>query len=295
MNIVSLLPSATEIICAIGLEAELVGITHECDFPESVGGLPVVTRSLIPEGLCSDEIDARVREQLSGQAALYQLRMDVLERLQPDLIISQSLCDVCAVAADEVQTAARALPGQPTVLNLEPMSLDDVLDTMVEVGVATGRETDAAAAVQKLSARVDAVRERTDRITPTERPRVAVLEWLDPLFNAGHWTPELVGFAGGIDCTGTPKRPSEQLTWEQLAAADPDAIVVSLCGFDVERSMVDVERLRGDPRWEGLRAVREKRLLVMDGNAYLSRPGPRLVDGLEILARGLHPAVHGTN
>lgn len=292
MKIVSLLPSATEIICSIGLRPQLVGITHECDYPVSVEGLPVVTRSLIAPGLSSGDIDALVREQLTGQKALYSLRMDVLEQLRPDLIVSQSLCDVCAVAADEVQAAACELPGNPRVINLEPMSLAQVLDTILEVGRAADREAAARATVSELSARVDRVRARSATIAAAARPRVAVLEWLDPLFNAGHWTPELVEYAGGLNCLGSPQQPSTTLTWERLETADPDVVLVALCGFNVTRSLVDVRKRQAEPHWQALRAVREGRVLVMDGNAYFSRPGPRLVDSLEILAHALHPRVH---
>ncbi|MCE2390927.1 MAG: cobalamin-binding protein [Proteobacteria bacterium] len=292
MRIVSLLPSATEIVCSIGLRDQLVGVTHECDFPASVGGLPIVTRSLIPEGLSSAAIDAQVRQRLREHNALYRLREDVLEELRPDLIVTQALCDVCAVAADEVEAAACALPGRPRVVNLEPSSLQEVFETVEWVGDAAGQAGKARRAVAEMRARLDAVRQRSAALPSRDRPRVAVLEWLHPPFNAGHWTPQLVEFAGGIDCLGNPFEPSTTVSWERVAASDPDAILVALCGFGEERSLEDVELLREEPGWKSLRAVREGRAYLTDGNAYFNRPGPRLLDSLEILAHALHPRVH---
>jgi len=292
MRIVSLLPSATEIVCSLGLREQLVGVTHECDYPASVRGLPVVTRSVFRSGLPSEEIDARVRERLSGAEALYTLRENVLAKLRPDLLVTQALCDVCAVAANEVESAACSLPGSPRVINLEPASLDEVLETMEMVASAAGRPAAAATAISHLQTRVRAVRERSAEIPPADRPRVAVLEWLHPPFNAGHWTPQLVEFAGGSDCLGNPFTPSTTISWHQVEASRADVILVALCGFDAERSLQDVDRLHSDPRWQRLRAVRNGRVYLTDGNAYFSRPGPRLVDSLEILAHALHPAVH---
>ncbi|MEM6582172.1 MAG: ABC transporter substrate-binding protein [Pseudomonadota bacterium] len=292
MRIVSLLPSATEIICSMGLREQLVGVTHECDYPASVKGLPVVTQSFIPEGLDSAAIDEMVRSQLSEQRALYSLRQDVLETLRPDLIVSQALCDVCAVAANEVEQAACNLPGRPKVINLEPARLEEVFETIAVVGEAAAQPEAAAAAIAGLQARVSAVRERSDRIAPSDRPRVAMLEWLDPLFNAGHWTPQLVQMAGGNECLGNPFEPSTRMRWEQLTASDADVIFIAQCGFDTARSLQDVALLREQPRWQALKAVQSGRVFLADGNAYFSRSGPRLVDSLELLAHALHPQVH---
>lgn len=283
MRIVSLLPSATEIVCCVGLQPDLVGVTHECDFPTGVSDLPVVTASRIPKGLSSGAIDEMVRTQLETDMALYSLNMDVLEELKPDLIISQSLCDVCAVAAREVELAARQLPGQPQLLNLEPTSLEDVLDLIVDVGRAGGCYERARQTVASLQTRIECVR-RTAQ-TSRKRPRVAVLEWLDPLFNAGHWTPQLVELAGGTDCLGNLFEPSVTISFDQLADADPDIILVALCGFEIERSLKDVAAIETRWEWQQLRAVRSGNVHVVDGNAYFSRPGPRLVDSLELLGR----------
>ena len=292
MRIVSLLPSATEIICSIGLRRQLVGVSHECDFPASVRDLPVVTRTLIDSGLASAAIDQQVRSRLRTERALYALRHEVLAELRPNLIVSQALCDVCAVAGAEVEAAVSALPQPAQVINLEPASLEDVFHTIALVGEAAGRSEQAQASIAELRGRVEAVRRRTDAIPNGERPRVAVLEWLHPPFNAGHWTPQLVEFAGGEDCLGNPFAPSTAISWRQLADSRADVILVALCGFDLQRSLQDLALLQDNPSWQSLPAVQTGRVYVIDGNAYFSRSGPRLVDSLEILAHGLHPDVH---
>lgn len=292
MRIVSLLPSATEIVCSLGLDGELVGVTHECDHPPFVRALPKVTRTLLPYDASSDRIDALVREQLTAGHALYHLDMDVLGALEPDLIVTQALCDVCAVAEAEVLEAACRLPGNPPVVNLEPMTLAEVLGAIEAVGAATGRADRAAVVVRGLKARVDAVAARTASIPASERPRVAFLEWIDPLFNGGHWTPELIALAGGVDVLGSPEAPSRTITWEAVRGAGPDVIFVACCGFTTERALEDLPLLQGRDGWDDLPAVREGRVYFSDGNAFFSRPGPRIVDSLEVLAAALHPAVH---
>ena len=292
MRIVSLLPSATEIICGIGLRRQLVGVSHECDFPASVRDLPAVTQTLIDSSLASAAIDQQVRSRLRTEHALYSLRTEVLAELRPDLIVSQALCDVCAVAGAEVEAAVGALPRPAQVVNLEPTSLEDVFHTIALVGEAAGHSEQAQATIAKLRRRVQAVRQRTDAIPDSKRPRVAVLEWLHPLFNAGHWTPQLVEFAGGQDCLGNPFAPSTAISWQQLADSRADVILVALCGFDAQRSLQDLALLQDNPSWQALPAVQTGQVYVIDGNAYFSRSGPRLVDSLEILAHGLHPDVH---
>jgi iron complex transport system substrate-binding protein len=292
MRIVSLLPSATEILCAIGLETELVGVTHECDYPPAVRSLPKVTRTLIPTDVSSAEIDALVRDQLNTGQALYTLDYAALEALGPDLIVTQALCDVCAVAEAEVTAAACTLPGQPRVLNLEPMTLEEVFDTMLVVGDATGNSGQAAEVVAGLQSRTAAVAARTAAIPHRDRPRVAFLEWVDPPFSGGHWNPMLVELAGGVDVLGASGQPSRTLTWEEVAAAEPDVVFVSCCGFTVPRTLQELPAVTRRPEWKQLPAVRADRLYVADGNAYFSRPGPRLVEGLEILAHCLHPGLH---
>jgi len=290
VRIVSLLPSATEIICQLGLEDQLVGVTHECDFPASVLKLPKVTRTLIPTDATSAEIDRLVRERMSGQNALYSLDTAALERLQPDLIVTQALCDVCAVAEDEVRDAACMLPNLPPVLNLEPETLTEVLACLRQVGDAVGEQRRAEAAIARLQLRIDAVVKR--QTSNVKRPRVALLEWLDPPFSTGHWNPELVRLAGGVDGLGKEGAKSRTLKWEEVVAYQPEVVLISCCGFTTERSMQDVPLLDSVPGWNDVPAARDGRVYVTDGAAYFSRPGPRLVDSLELLAHVIHPDVH---
>jgi iron complex transport system substrate-binding protein len=292
-RIVSLLPSATEIVCTLGLESQLVGVTHECDFPPVVRDLPKVTRTLIPIDAPSSEIDALVRERLASNRALYTLDLDVLDALHPDLIITQALCDVCAVAEAEVREAACRLPGHPTVINLEPQTLTDVFDAIHQVADAAGVAPQAVDVVGRLHARVDAVVDRA-RARPMahDRPRVALLEWLDPPFSCGHWNPELVRLAGGVEGLGREGERSRRLSWDDVIAWQPEVVVIACCGFTIERTMRDVEALERVPGWASLPAVRAGRVTVADGSQYFSRPGPRLVDSLEILAHAIDPAAH---
>ena len=282
-RIVTLLPSATEIICGIGLADKLVGITHECDYPAEITHLPAVTSSAIGKGLSSREIDNQVRDHLNDNAALYSLNIPLLTSLQPDLIVTQALCDVCAVSMDEVSVACQTLPSRPQLLNLEPMSLGEVFDTIIAVGDVTAERISAWEYVAGLKSRVEAVRQRRQNIL--DKPTVGFLEWIDPPFNAGHWTPEIIEIAGGQDCLGSKHQPSRTITFEEITAADPDVLVVAQCGFDLERSRADMDILKRHLPWENLKAVRDNRVHVIDGNAYFSRSGPRLVDSLEIMEK----------
>lgn len=288
MRIVSLLPSATEMVCSLGLEDQLVGVTHECDYPPAVLQLPKVTHTLISKEATSGQIDRLVRDQLKTRRALYTLNLPLLKELRPDLIVTQSLCDVCAVAQDDVQAALSQLPGKPRVISLEPQSLLDVFAAMREVAVAAG--VSAEGTIQSLTARVDAVAARL--ATVAHRPRVALLEWLDPPFSCGHWSPELVRLAGGIEGLGQEGRPSRTLSWDEVMTWQPEVIFVACCGLSAERTLQDFPLVRLVPGWQNLPAVRAGRVYVTDGSQYFSRPGPRLVDSLEILAHALHPAVH---
>ena len=288
MRIVSLLPSATEIICAVGLEDQLVGVTHECDFPPRVRQLPKVTNTLIPTDASSADIDRMVRERLGGKSALYTLDLATLESLRPDLIVTQALCDVCAVAEDEVTAAACALPGAPRVLNLEPETVNEVLDCVRRVARAAGVERHGREVAAALRARVDAIVARTSGVA--ERPRVALLEWLDPPFSTGHWNPELVRLAGGVAGLGQEGRRSRTLDWNEIVAWRPEVVLISCCGFTAERALQDVALLDRVPGWDRVPAVQRGRVWVTDGNAYFSRPGPRLVDSLELLAHIIHPS-----
>ncbi|HLZ71655.1 MAG TPA: cobalamin-binding protein [Dehalococcoidia bacterium] len=287
MRICSLLPSATEIVCALGLEGSLVGVTHECDFPAAVRSLPRVTRSAIEsDGLSSSRIDALVAARVHDHRGLYALDRDLLERLNPDLILTQELCDVCAVSYAEVQEAVRALFGERSVLSLEPTRLDEVFASIERVGTVTGRERDAAHLTGWLRAERDRIAGLLTGIA--ERPRVACIEWLDPPWVGGHWVPEMVALAGGTDALGEAGSPSVRTSWEQVAAARPNVIVVMPCGFGVERILREIATLDLPPTWHDLPAVRAGRVYAVDANSYFSRPGPRLVDGLRLLAGLLH-------
>ena len=290
MRIVSLLPSATEMICALGLEDQLVGVTHECDFPAFVRGLPKVTNTLIPTDAPSPEIDRLVRQRLETTRALYTLNLPMLEQLRPDLIVTQALCDVCAVAEEEVQAAACSLPGSPRVINLEPQTLSQVFGAIRQVAAAAGVSPKGEEVVEGLAARVEGVVAR--RTALRSRPRVALLEWLDPPFSCGHWSPELVRLAGGVEGLGREGRPSRTLRWDEVIEWQPEVVFIACCGFDVARTMDDVPLLQRVPGWQDLLAVRLGQIYVTDGSHYFSRPGPRLVDSLEILAHTLDPIVH---
>jgi len=290
MRIVSLLPSATEIVSELGLGGALVGVTHECDHPAGVRGLPRVTRTLIPTDATSREIDELVRERLRSERALYELDLPVLERLAPDLIVTQALCDVCAVAEAEVVAAACRLPGQPRVVNLEPMSLDEVLASHQTVADAAGVPEAGRAAVARLRARIDAIADRSAAVAAP--PRVMLLEWIDPPFTAGHWSPEIVRLAGGREVLGREGEKSRSVPWEEIVATDPEVLVIACCGFDIPRTRIDLPLLAAMPGFHALSCVRDPRVYLVDGNAHFSRPGPRLVDSLEILAHALHPRLH---
>ena len=290
MRIVSLLPSATEIVCRLGLRDKLVGVSHECDYPVSVTDLTKVTSSLIPHDAPSRSIDELVREQLHSRKALYALDTRTLKRLEPHLIVTQTLCDVCAVAETEVQQVVSSFRPPPVVVNLEPQSLEDVFQSMMLIAEATGRDSLADEAIALLRDRVDCVAKRSSAVTRV--PRVVVLEWMDPPFASGHWNPELVELAGGREMLGSAGRPSHRVSWRELTDVDPEVLVFSCCGHSLERTLEDVPILSAQPDWDRLSCVREHRVYAMDGSVYLSRPGPRLVDGLEILAHALHPELH---
>ena len=293
MRIVSLLPSATEIICQIGLGEFIVGVSHECDHPSFVKDLPSVTKSLIPKDAASEEIDVAVRDQLSTEKAIYHLDMDVLEELKPDFIITQSLCDVCAVAEDEVLDAVCQLPVKAKIINLEPMTLQDVFDTLLLVGDETNHRRQADEAVAQLKNRVDKVIELTEKNIPVEsRPHLVFLEWVDPPFNAGHWTPELIEYAGAISLLSNKHKPSMTIEWENIIDVDPDVLFIACCGYNLGRTLEDMPIISNKDEWLNLKAVKNNSVYIADGNAYFSRPGPRLVDGLEIMAHTLHPEIH---
>ncbi|QDT56453.1 corrinoid ABC transporter substrate-binding protein [Caulifigura coniformis] len=292
MRIVSLLPSATEIVCELGLGDQLVGVTHECDFPAGVSGLPHLTRTRLSPTASSSDIDAQVREQLSTRNSLYELDHDLLVELKPDLIVTQSLCDVCAVSEQDVRNALCRLPTGAQVVNLEPQRLDEVLDSLEAVAAAAGAPSRGVQARRGLEERIDSViRSVAEPGDPgaAERPRVVVLEWIDPPFSAGHWVPEIVELAGGREMIGQPGERSVTLSWEEVVAARPDVCFISCCGFSIERTKLDLPVLFEHVAGHDLPCVQNGKIFVLDGSAFLSRPGPRLVTALELMAWALSP------
>jgi iron complex transport system substrate-binding protein len=288
MRIVSLLPSGTEIVYALGLGDELVGVTHECDFPPEARGKPVLTGSgLAGRSLTSREIDDSVRELRASGAGTYSLDVGLLAELRPDVIITQGLCDVCAVPHGVVRRAVPSLPTRPRVYSLDPASVGDVLSDVKTIGDATGRQARARDVIAGLRARIDAVTLASARVESI--PRVFCLEWLDPPWTAGHWVPEMVGMAGGFDALGGIGQPSRRTTWPEIAAFAPEVMILMPCGFDLARTLGELERTELPPEWSGLPAVRSGRVYAVDGSAYFNRPGPRLVNGLELLAAIIHP------
>lgn len=259
----------------------MVGTTHECDFPREAQHLPRLTSSALPHAPTAADIDRHVRRALHAGSSLYHLDADLLEKLAPDLIVTQELCEVCAVSYSVVDRAARRLASDPRIVSLEPSSLEDVYANIATLGELTGRESGAAALLASLRERERAVREA---VWATPRPRVLLLEWTQPFMSAGHWSPGLIEAAGGIPLLGNPGANSQVITMEQIVTADPDAIIVAPCGFDLEKTRAAVSELDAVPGWRELRAVRENRVHCVDGNAYVNRPGPRLIDTLEIFA-----------
>lgn len=289
MRICSLLPSATEMVFALGLGDSLVGVTHECDYPPEALSLPKVTRSNIPTGISSAEIDRRVSSTLESTGSLYELDLATLEALEPDLILTQRLCDVCAVSYDRVEDAVKGLKSHPCVLNLEPHSLADILENIRAVGEATDRRESAEGLVGSLERRIDGVRQETRNLV--NRPRVVCLEWVDPPYCGGHWMKELVDLAGGHDELANHHRPSYRIPWQKVFDFQPEVIVLTCCGFDLERCKEEGKILTGFPGFGELPAAQAGRVFATNGSAYFSRPGPRIVDSLEILAHLIHPQV----
>lgn len=287
MRVVSLLPSATELLAFVGASETLVGVSHECDYPAGVEALPKLTRPPIDHhAMTSAEIDAAIVRHLSETGSLYWLDADLLEELKPDLILTQGLCDVCAVSLDLVQEAAANLSTRPRVLSMNPTTLDEVLECAIEVGDAVGRGDAAREEVSSLRGRLDRVAGAVDRLA---RPRVGCIEWLDPPFSAGHWVPEMVRLAGGEEILAEEGEPSGRLAWEDVFSAEPEVLVLMPCGFDTARALREARSLPAMDGWGGVPAVRSGRVWAVDANSFFSRPAPRLAEGVEILARLLHP------
>ena len=284
MRIVSLVPAATEIACALGARGELVAVTHDCDFPPEVRSLPRVTRSTLAPGASSREIDTAVREAAAMGDSTFHVDAQALGDARPDIMLGQTLCEVCAVTVAQVPAV---IDPPPTIVPLDGDTIEGILRDIARVGDAVGRAPEAARLVGSLRERIERVRER---VSGLPRPTVVALEWLDPLFSAGHWVPEQVAAAGGREVIGREHARSTEVTFDDVATADPDFLFVLPCGFDAARAVSESRVLLGDERWSRLRAVRDGHVYALDGNAYFSRPGPRVVDGIELLASLLHPA-----
>ncbi len=281
MRIVSLVPSATEMMFALGLGPDLVAVTHECDYPPAARELPKITRNVLPEGLTSAQIDAAVKEHTLAGESIYQLDDVALEELRPDLIVTQAVCSVCAVSYDDVRSIAQQLDPRPRVISLDPRTLGEVLGDARTLAQATGRRDAAVELVRDASDRIDRIRLAVRR---AKRPRVAALEWLDPPFAAGHWTPQLIDYAGGEDVLGFPGEHSEEVSWDTVEASQPDVVIVMPCGYHAEIAHREAEMHR-----DQLAAIGAGEVVAVDAAAYFSRPGPRIIDGLELLGHILHP------
>jgi iron complex transport system substrate-binding protein len=288
LRIVSLLPAATEIAAGLGLLDQVVGVSHECDFPEGVNARPRVTHCPVHNaGLTSGEVDQWVRRALRDNGTIYTIDEQLLRELQPDVILTQKLCDVCAVGYGTVARLAETLPSRPKVVNLEPTSLPNIFDDIRRVAQACCVSARAEQLVASLSERLETVRRKADRIS--HRPHCFLMEWVYPPFCSGHWGPELVEIAGGHDSLGRRHQPSAQVDWREVVNTRPEIIVLALCGYDINRARRDYELLRSFPDFDSLPAAHDGEIYLVDASAYFARPGPRIVDSLEILAGILHP------
>lgn len=290
VRIVSFLPSATEIACALGLEDELVGITHECDYPERIKTKPVVVRNVLPiETMTQSEIDRGVAERMRAGLSLYQIDETLLRQLAPDLILTQDLCQVCAPSGNEVTQVLNALTKKPEILWLTPKSLEGIFENIRDLGVATKREAQALSLVDQCHRRLDQLQTMVAKASST--PRVFCMEWLDPVYASGHWVPELVKFAGGVDELGEEGGESVRVSWEKITKAAPEILIIMPCGFNLQQTMKQIWSVFSNPASDffQLPAVQNGRVYAVDANAFFARPGPRVVEGAELLAHLIHP------
>jgi len=294
-RIVSFLPSATEIACALGLSESLLGITHECDYPPEVRSKPVVVRNVLPiEQMSQSEIDRAVAERMRAGLSLYQIDESLLRQLAPDLILTQDLCQVCAPSGNEVSQVLKSLPKTPQILWMTPRSLSEIFDNVRDLGAATGRTSEAEALVNNCNARLEALSDRMSKATT--RPRVFCMEWLDPVFACGHWVPELVKIAGGVDELGSERGESVRVSWDDVVAWAPEILIIMPCGFNLQQTMKQIWSVfapygsgTGRSHFFQLPAVKTGNVFAVDANSYFARPGPRVVEGAELLARLIHP------
>lgn len=287
-RIVSFLPSATEMACALGLGDQLVGITHECDYPSEVEGKPVVVRNVLPiEQMSQPEIDAAVAQRMRDGLSLYQVDEKLLQELAPDIIMTQDLCQVCAPSGNEVTEALNLLPKKPQILWLTPKSLEEIFANLRELGGATGRLKEAEKLIAAGRVRFDKLASATRHLS--HRPRVFCMEWLDPVYCSGHWMPEMVEIAGGVDALSRKGADSVRIPWDDVLAWAPEVLIITPCGFNLEKVIEQSQQLIDYSGWSELPAVREGRVYAVDANSYFARPGPRVVEGTELLAHLIHP------
>lgn len=290
LRIVSLLSAATEMVCALERAHQLVGISHECDYPPEILDRPVVTETKVDPRRPSADIDGQVKQLVGAGLSVYGIRADVLRRLAPDVILTQQQCEVCAVSYDEVVAAVTSfLERAPVVVSLQPARLGDILDDIRRVGEAIGAEAAAAELVGRLRRRMERVREAIARVS--DRPRTLFLDWIEPLMAGGHWIPEMIQLAGGSAAFGRSGLPAPSITWEAIVESQPEVIVIAPCGFSLRRTERELSSLTGRPGWAQLPAVRMGRVYIADGVAYFNRSGPRIIDSLEMLAAMIHPEV----
>lgn len=307
LRIVSLLPAATEMVYALGLGKHLVGVSDDSDFPEVVRSLPKVVTTSLPAGLSSGEIDRRVREAKHRGIGIFHVDQKLLGKLSPTLILSQELCEVCAIGTAEIRKAAWVLNHPVRTISLEPDSISDILENIRMIGSLTGKEKEAEVLVRNLEKRVERVRhivtarpqsgeavsmsEIASASPRNDKPRVLIMEWLDPIMVAGHWVPEMIEKAGGVSLLCRPGDFSKRITWQEVLNADPDILIIAPCGFDIDQAKKEIKSITSKKGYGSLKAVRSKQVYYIDGNAYLTRPGPRIVDGIEILAEIFYPKI----
>jgi len=291
MRIVSLLPSATEILFALGFDREIVGVSHECDFPAQARTKRVVIHSRIPHDASPAEIDRMVRDFSSRGESLYSVDAEALEELQPDLVITQDLCHVCAASPDDLATALSCFENRPEVLCLNPQDLTDVWRDILWVGEETAHGPAAEELLNQIGRRLGMLEQQLEWVRPSDRPRVVLLEWLQPLYVGGHWVPEMVYRAGGQDVFGSARTPSFRVKPKDVIDAAPDILLVACCGYDADQARKECQCLPLPKAWDDIPAVRENRVYALEANSYFSRPGPRLITGIEGLAKLFHPAV----
>lgn len=287
-RIASLLPAATDMVCALGLRDRLIGVSHECSYPDFVAALPKLTRSALPSGLTQAEIDAFVSARLRAGESLYAVDDALLRRLEPDLILAQDLCEVCGVSSRDIDGVCDTLPGNPRILRFSPKSIAGIHDNLRMLGDATGQSEAAERIVADARRRMAEVGKR---VASLPRPRVFCMEWLDPPYCSGHWVPEMVEIAGGVDGLSRKGADSVRLRWDEVLAWAPQVLFLMPCGFALDEIIPQTARLPSLPGWAELPAVRDDRVFVVDANAYFARPGPRVIDGIELVARCIHPAL----